>query len=92
MKKLFALFISSILALYCVAQSAATLTDINNNSITIESLAGKKIIITILPLQEDSSVVNQLVRFQNKFGDSVKIIGLVCLSACNASSQAIGAI
>ncbi|WP_315817186.1 hypothetical protein [Paraflavitalea speifideaquila] len=43
----------------------------------------------ILPLQEDTAIVNQLVRFKSRLGDSMTIIGLVCVSACNVSATTI---
>jgi hypothetical protein len=59
------------------AQTASTLTDINDNLLHLDSLQHKKCLVIILPVQTDTSAVNQLLRFKNRFGDSVQVIGMV---------------
>jgi hypothetical protein len=71
------------------AQSAGTLTDINGNTLHLDSLHSKKCLVIILPVQTDTSAVNQVLRFKNRFVDSVQVIGMVCCSACNTSLTTI---
>lgn len=56
---------------------AQTITDIHQQTFSVDSLGGKKILIIILPLQQDTAAINQLLRFQDRFSDSVQVIGLV---------------
>lgn len=80
MKLLFLAITIILFAFKLQAQSTGTLTDINSNTLNIDSLNSKKCLIIILPLQADTSVVNQILRFKSRFLDSVQVIGMVCTS------------
>jgi hypothetical protein len=64
-----------------MAQVSGSITDINNNTISIKSLQGKKILLVVLPLQKDTAIINQLLRFQKKNEQRVTVIGLVTIQA-----------
>lgn len=72
-------FISIVLFTCLLGQAlrAQMITDMHQQTFAVDSLEGKKILIVILPLQQDTAAIHQLVRFQQKFGDSVQVIGLV---------------
>ena len=78
MKIISSIILCLLLNINSKAQTTPVIYDINNNSLVIDSMAGKKILVIILPLQRDTGIVHQLVSFQNSHDSLVKIIGMVC--------------
>jgi hypothetical protein len=57
---------------------AHTITTINNTSLSLSSLAGKKIVFVIAPLSiRDSAKIRAIKEFQNKYDTSVQVIGIL---------------
>jgi len=77
MKKILTIIMSLLVYIGSIAQTSPGITDIYNNTISIQSLQGKKILILILPLQKDTAAINQLLRFQKKYEQKVAVLGLV---------------
>jgi hypothetical protein len=71
------------------AQQPATMTDLNNTSLVIDSLAGKKVLLLLLPLRQDTALTSQLLEFQARWRDSIRVIGLVCLADCQLSADSV---
>jgi hypothetical protein len=89
MKKIMVGIFITFLSEACYTQSSVNITDLNNHSLNVNDLAGKKIVIIFLPVVQDTSLAAQLTRFENKYSDSATVIGLVCLSGCNLSSATV---
>lgn len=87
MNKIFLLLISGLLYYGSRAQSQGSITDIYNKSMPIDSLQGKKILLIVLPLEKDSGVINQLLRFQKKYAQKAQVIALVNTRSVGSSSK-----
>jgi hypothetical protein len=83
MKVFFGIIIGFLLYYSSLAQPAARIMDIDNHGFSIDSMSRKKILVIVLPLQRDTAVVNQLLRFQSRHARQVRIIGLVCWGNSN---------
>lgn len=68
------------------AQQNACFTDVNGITTYISSLPYKRIIIVELPEQRDTVLVQRLVRFQQRYGDSIQVVGLVKLDSVHRAS------
>ena len=79
MKKIFLLLVAGLLYQNSMAQSVNNITDINNQTTTIDSLQGTKLLIIVLPSQTDTALNNQLLRFQKNYAQKVKVIALVSM-------------
>jgi hypothetical protein len=77
MKKTLIIIIYLLIYRSSMAQTSPDITDIYNNTISLQSLQGKKILIVILPLQKDTAAIDQLLRFQKKYEKKVAVLGLV---------------
>lgn len=54
-----------------------SLKDIEGKAINLNSYKGKKVLIMIIPLNENGmATINELGGFKTKFGDKIKIIGI----------------
>src|SRR5687767_5467483 len=87
MKKIITVMIACFINCGSYAQESRHITDINNNNISMDSLSGKKVLVIVLPLQKDTATINQLIRFQNRYGQKVKAIGLFAISSDNRSVE-----
>lgn len=79
MKRIFLINVCWLLYMTGIAQTGSSITDVNDSAISINSLQGKKILLIILPLEKDTALINQLLRFQKKYEKKVQVIGLVML-------------
>jgi hypothetical protein len=78
MKNICTILFASLLFQNGIArQSLRNITDVNNKTTSIDSLQGRKLLIIVLPSQTDTALNNQLLRFQNKYSQKVKVIALV---------------
>ncbi|MBO9205409.1 MULTISPECIES: thioredoxin domain-containing protein [Niastella] len=59
----------------CVAANAQTSLD--GAAINLSGFAGKKLLYVVMPVNTDTALVNQIERFQKKFGDKVQVIAIV---------------
>ncbi len=74
MKHLFTIIGCLLLSLEVFTQ---TISDVQGQSLDLDSCAGKKILVVILPQQQDSSVDGQLIRCQQAYTGQLVVIGLV---------------
>src|SRR5579859_7487917 len=58
-------------------QSVAGVRDVRGQSIPLDSLTGKKLLIVILPTTKDTALTGQLLRFQRRHARQVAILGIV---------------
>src|SRR5882757_4064163 len=63
-----------------------SLQDIQGQPFSLDSCAGKKILVMVLPLLADTAITGQLTRFQNRNAGNVKVIGLVSNTADSVRS------
>jgi hypothetical protein len=77
MKKFLILVLYGLLYQGSMAQQARNITDVNNKSTPLDSLQGAKLLIIVLPLQTDTALNNQLIRFQKTYAQKVKVVALV---------------
>lgn len=70
----FFVLIGCLLSLGSFAQ---IISDVAGHSMDLDSCAGKKILVVILPQKQDTSVDGQLTRFQQVYSGEVVVIGLV---------------
>jgi glutathione peroxidase len=63
-------------------------TNTNGESISVNSLAGKKTLFLILPLSQNDSNFNQLQSFKNRYLDTVRIVGVLSYEAGYQNSNA----
>lgn len=84
MKKIFqiAFFIITIVTVFSFSPPESiyniSFNDINGNAVNMNQFHGKKILIMTIPVnQADTAVLNQLTGFQNKYKDSISVIGIL---------------
>lgn len=77
MKNILLVILCGLLFIVSTAQSARNISDVNNKAINLDSLQGKKILLIVLPLNKDTGIINQLLRFQKRYENRVQVIGLV---------------
>lgn len=88
MQKIFIILLTGLLFQGSMAQETVrNITDINNNSIVIDSLQGTKLLLIVLPAQTDTAFNNQLLRFQKTYSQMVKVLGLVSVQTGTASKE-----
>jgi hypothetical protein len=75
MKSLYVIVLTILFYCCSMAQSRGTITDINSHTVNLDSMCGKKMLIMLLPLQRDTAVISQLLRFQNNYVSSVVVGG-----------------
>src|SRR5689334_18392547 len=73
--------------LFSLGNFAQSISDIQGNSMDLDSCAGKKILAVILPQQQDTSLGGQMTRFQQTYSGQVVVIGLVTGDPDSLSSQ-----
>lgn len=68
-----------LLLLVCVGRSQPSggLKDMQGRSIFLDSLSNQKLLIVVLPAKADTGIIGQLLRFQSKYIQQIKVIGLV---------------
>lgn len=81
------LFPVVVCLLFSPGNFAQTINDIQGNSMNLDSCAGKKILVVILPRQQDTSLGGQMTRFQQTYSTQVVVIGLVASDPDSLSSQ-----
>lgn len=69
------------------SQEAGQISDLASNHWSVSSMEGKKVLVVILPLYQDTAICNQLLRFKSRHADSVQLIGLVCTDSCGSSAE-----
>lgn len=56
---------------------AAAQTSLEGSQIDLSGFSGKKLLYIVMPEKTDTGLVNQIERFQKKYGDQVQVIGIV---------------
>jgi hypothetical protein len=87
MKNIIFLFFISLLWQNNRAQSLRNIADINNKATAIDSLKGIKLLIIVLPSQADTTISNQLLRFQKNYAQKVNVIALVPVQTGTTSKE-----
>jgi glutathione peroxidase-family protein len=77
-KKFFTVIVATCLQLSAVAQSIydISIRSITGDPIAISQCAGKKLLITILPLDQQGDGYQQLIAFKARYADSIQVIGI----------------
>ena len=75
-RKLYLLLYSALLALTCQAQTPGYVTTVTSQPVHLDTMDGRKLLIVILPAQPDTGLVGQLIRFQTRHGQQVRIFAI----------------
>ena len=78
-KTSFFIFLFSVVCTLSYAQSiySISLKNIDGDSVSLEQYSGKKVLFIVLPLNNTDSLFSQITRFQSRYGDSLRVIGLL---------------
>jgi hypothetical protein len=77
MKTILIITLCGLLNTVGIAQTTRYISDVDNKTINLDTLQGRKILLIVLPLEIDTAIINQLLRFQKKYEKKVKVLGLV---------------
>lgn len=68
-----------------MGQAAGRIKDVQGQSVSLDSVTNKKILIVVLPAKPDTAMIGQLQRFQDRHVLQVKIVGVVSAGTAGKS-------
>ncbi len=70
---------NKLLFLICILIGgvAAAQTNLDDQAINLKNFTGKKLLYVVMPDKSDTSLLNQIQRFQQKYSEKVQVIALV---------------
>lgn len=72
------------------SQSPGGVKDLQGQSIPLDSITSRKMLIVILPASSDTAIIGQLLRFQSRHAQQVTIMGIVSQGMVNPSVKSAG--
>lgn len=70
------------------SQTPGHLLDVNARSVLIDSADGRKMMIILLPAQTDTGLLGQMMRFQQRHGSQVRVIGIMTSDSSSKTALA----
>jgi hypothetical protein len=77
MKPLYLFILVSFYAMAGRSQSPGYIQDMQHQAVHLDTMDGRKLLIVLLPAQPDTGMAGQLLRFQSRHAQQLRIIGVL---------------
>jgi hypothetical protein len=77
MKQLYLFILASLYAMAGQAQTLGYIQNVQHQAVRMDTMDGRKLLIVLLPTQPDTNTAGQILRFQARHGQQIRIIGVL---------------